>query len=112
MIMMSVVNSNIMDYVDWRGDLGFDEAGLNEVDSLIFSQLIYVQMKPYLPEEDTSAITIKQLADMYCADNDDRSIEQMPNLFKHAAQLLKKMAESHRFGSCVLRHYVYDIVEE
>lgn len=109
---MSVVNSNIMDYVDWRGDLGFDEAGLNEVDSLIFSQLIYVQMKPYLPEEDTSAITIKQLADMYCADNDDRSIEQMPNLFKHAAQLLKKMAESHRFGSCVLRHYVYDISEE
>lgn len=36
--------ADIMDYIDWRGDIGFDEVHVNEVDGLIFSQLIYVQM--------------------------------------------------------------------
>ncbi len=42
--------ADIMDYIDWRGDIGFDEVHVNEVDGLIFSQLIYVQMKPYMPD--------------------------------------------------------------
>ena len=33
--------ADIMDYIDWRGDIGFDEVHVNEVDGLIFSQLIY-----------------------------------------------------------------------
>ena len=32
--------ADIMDYIDWRGDIGFDEVHVNEVDGLIFSQLI------------------------------------------------------------------------
>lgn len=104
--------ANIMDYIDWRGDIGFDEAGLNEVDSLIFSQLIYIQMKPYLSDEKHSKLTIAQLAKLYFADNSDRQIDQMPNLFRHASRLLKKMAEAERFRDCVLRFYVYDISEE
>lgn len=31
--------ADIMDYIDWRGDIGFDEVHVNEVDGLIFSQL-------------------------------------------------------------------------
>lgn len=104
--------ANIMDYIDWRGDIGFDEVGLNEVDSLIFSQLIYIRMKPYLPEEKHSKLTIGQLAKLYFSDNSEKQIEQMPNLFRHASNLLKKMASSERFKNCVLKYYVYDISEE
>ena len=32
---------------------------VNEVDGLIFSQLIYVQMKPYMPDAKKSYLTIK-----------------------------------------------------
>ena len=35
--------SNLMDYLDWRGDLTFREAPFNEVDNLILAQLVYVQ---------------------------------------------------------------------
>ena len=28
--------ADIMDYIDWRGDIGFDEVHVNEVDGLIF----------------------------------------------------------------------------
>lgn len=104
--------ANIMDYIDWRGDIGFDAVGLNEVDSLIFSQLIYIQMKPYLPDEKHSKLTVAQLAKLYFADNSEEQIEQMPNLFRHASNLLKKMASSERFKDCALKYYVYDISEE
>ncbi len=104
--------ANIMDYIDWRGDIGFDEVGLNEVDSLIFSQLIYIRMKPYLPDEKHSKLTIGQLAKLYFSDNSVKQIEQMPNLFRHASNLLKKMASSERFKNCVIKYYVYDISEE
>lgn len=72
--------ADIMDYIDWRGDIGFDEVHVNEVDGLIFSQLIYVQMKPYMPDAKKSYLTIKQLSSLYCADHSDDEIEQMPNL--------------------------------
>ena len=70
--------ADIMDYIDWRGDIGFDEVHVNEVDGLIFSQLIYVQMKPYMPDAKKSYLTIKQLSSLYCADHSDDEIEQMP----------------------------------
>lgn len=31
--------ADIMDYIDWRGDIGFDEVQVNEVDGLIFHSL-------------------------------------------------------------------------
>lgn len=42
--------ADIFDYIDWRGDIGFDRVPVNEVDSMIFSQLIYVKMQPYMPD--------------------------------------------------------------
>ena len=66
--------ADIMDYIDWRGDIGFDEVHVNEVDGLIFSQLIYVQMKPYMPDAKKSYLTIKQLSSLYCADHSDDEI--------------------------------------
>ena len=104
--------ADIMDYIDWRGDIGFDEVQVNEVDGLIFSQLIYVQMKPYMPDAKKSYLTIKQLSSLYCADRSDDEIEQMPNLFRHSARLLQKLAHSRRYADCILRYYIYDISEK
>lgn len=104
--------ADIMDYIDWRGDIGFDEVHVNEVDGLIFSQLIYVRMKPYMPDAKKSCITIKQLSSLYCADHSDDEIEQMSNLFRHSARLLQKLAGARRYADCILRYYVYDISEK
>ena len=81
-------------------------------DGLIFSQLIYVQMKPYMPDAKKSYLTIKQLSSLYCADHSDDEIEQMPNLFRHSARLLQKLAHSRRYADCILRYYIYDISEK
>ena len=34
--------ANILDYLDWRGDLTFEQSPFNEVDNLILAQLVYV----------------------------------------------------------------------
>ena len=35
--------ADIMDYMEWRGDVTFDMIPVNEVDGLIFSQLMICQ---------------------------------------------------------------------
>lgn len=34
----------IVDYIDWRGDLTFEQSKFNEVDNLIFSQIAYLNL--------------------------------------------------------------------
>ena len=41
--------ANMMDYLLWRGDLSFKQAEFNEVDNLIFSELVYVDFDGIVP---------------------------------------------------------------
>ena len=51
--------ANIMDYMDWRGDLSFGASEFNEVDNLILAQLAYVYFEWIVPAgEDEPAVTL------------------------------------------------------
>ena len=43
--------ANILDYLDWRGDLPFSAAPFCEVDNLIFSMLSFVDYSPAVPAD-------------------------------------------------------------
>ena len=47
--------SNIIDYMKWRGDLTFAQDSFNEIDNLILSQLVYVELNNIVPGADLSA---------------------------------------------------------
>ena len=52
--------ANIMDYMDWRGDLSFEADEFNEVDNLILAQLAYVDFEGIVTaEENASAVPLK-----------------------------------------------------
>ena len=34
--------ANLIDYMDWRGDVTFSASEINEIDGLAFAQLAYV----------------------------------------------------------------------
>ncbi len=40
--------ANILDYLDWRGDLSFTAAPFNEVDNLIFTQLCFLNLDHFV----------------------------------------------------------------
>ena len=72
--------SNLMDYLDWRGDLTFREAPFNEVDNLILAQLVYVEFAGIVPapgEEGT--ITVKEACELFFAAHDRKEIMVMPS---------------------------------
>lgn len=53
---------NLLDYLDWRGDLTFKEAPFNEVDTLLFSHIIYLHFQDLISENFKQTITLGDLA--------------------------------------------------
>ena len=50
--------ANILDYLDWRGDLSFTAAPFNEVDNLIFTQLCFLDLNNLVPA-DPGAVPVR-----------------------------------------------------
>lgn len=65
--------NNLINYLKWRGDLGFDISPLNEVDALIFSELVYLDFSGYteksqLPLSDINKLYFKEKRDVVFKD--------------------------------------------
>ena len=41
--------ANLLDYLDWRGDLTLEQAPFNEVDNLILAELSFVEFSGIVP---------------------------------------------------------------
>ncbi len=99
--------NNIMDYLDWRGDLSFEADPMNEVDNLILSTLTYIEYDGLVPfEEQGSRIMLSDIAHK-AYDAIDFSSPRCKNpFFEHIPDLLLKAASTKRFGSLMLSFYI------
>ena len=52
--------SNILDYLKWRGDLTFSQDSFCDVDNLILSQLVYVELCDIVPADASQSITLSE----------------------------------------------------
>jgi len=108
---------NILDYVDWRGDLEFQRDPLNEVDNLVFSVLSYMDFAGAVPiTEEAGSISLADATE---------AIKQMPEqvtdpitstFFSRLPALLEKCAGCARYREARLSHYInkvsYDEAEQ
>ena len=102
--------ANIMDYLDWRGDLTFDQSPFNEVDNLLLSQLVYVDLAGIVPgPESKEKIRIAEASRIFFATHDEQKIMEKVSMTKTAMYVLQKMAESERYKDAMLGGYVRDI---
>ncbi len=100
----------MMDYLLWRGDLLFREAPFNEVDNLIFSELVYVDFGNIVPGVDSNAsITLKEASEEFFKHHTEEEIESKVSSTKMAAFLMREMAKTKRFGDVRLFRYIDDI---
>lgn len=106
--------ANLMDYLEWRGDLSLEQSAFNEVDNLILSQLVYVDFKGIVPGPDSKEkISVKEAARIFFETHDPEQIMKKISMTKTAMFVLKKMAKTERFKDAMLSGYVNDIsVEE
>lgn len=102
--------ANILDYIDWRGDLTISADSLNEVDGLIFSALSYLNFSGIA--ERSEGIALREAASVFFEEKRD-SLENTGDLQKPALyELLRKMAESKRYGKLKLCNYVQKLDRE
>lgn len=104
---------NILDYLDWRGDIRLEESLFNEVDNLLLSELSYVKFDGILPGlEEDAWMTVKQASEIFFARHDIKEIYADHSLLAKAPLVLRQMAETARFQNMRLSCYVNQIDEE
>lgn len=105
--------ANMMDYLDWRGDLTFDVSEFNEVDNLILAQLVYVDFEGIVPGVGSDdSISLKEASDIFWSTNDAKEILAMVSMTKSAPFVMERMAKTKRFADIRLSKYVNDISDE
>ncbi|MCI8490562.1 MAG: DUF2974 domain-containing protein [Lachnospiraceae bacterium] len=102
--------ANMMDYLLWRGDLLFEQAEFNEVDNLIFSELVYVDFLDIVPAVgEERAISLKEASAEFFKRHTEEEILAKVSSTKVAAFLMREMAKTKRFGDISLSRYIDDI---
>lgn len=96
--------ANLLDYLDWRGDLTMVQAPFNEVDNLILAELSFVDLKGIVPDpEEGGAVLLKDAAKQYFARFPEGEAINMGVLVPDAIpEMLKKMAACPRFSGLKL----------
>lgn len=100
---------NILDYLDWRGDIGFEASPFNEVDSLILSELSYVDFKDYVGSDFSTPITLKEAGEKLISDEGKAVFSMLFLDTKEFTELLQKASASRRFGGIKLLNFVNNI---
>ena len=116
--------ADMLDYLDWRGDIPFSADCFNEVDSLILSEVAYVDFEGIVPGPedrfDTEVLKINALPVVSVSDvvrrfwelHSEAEIESSNTLYKRAPYVLNKLCSGERFGEMYLGGYVNQVSSE
>lgn len=101
--------ANMIDYLDWRGDLSLSQSPFNDVDSLILCQLVYMKFDNVLTEDRYHQLTVLSDAVKTLLTQLDGGETLADNLIpntKYDRRFLAALASSRRFGPMHLTRYV------
>ena len=95
--------ADFFDYLNWRGDLSFDDVPFNKIDALLLAHVTYSIFDGVVPENFTEKKTFAQVAKDFMAmpDYEERiNIGFLIN--KRTAELMFKCAEVERYKNVEL----------
>ena len=98
---------NILNYINWRGDLDFSVSPFNEVDALILSQLVYLNFSSVVTDDFISSVSFEDLIKKVENENLLGEISQIPlAVNEETIPLLFRVASSTRFAKVKLCCFV------
>ena len=106
-----ILMATIFDYLNWRGDISFNEDPFNEVDNLILAELTYTQFDG-LTGEDGEPVTIEEVREGFFGTHDRTEIKKDDNPIVRAPLLMDGMVSGRRFAGTELSFYVNMIDSE
>ena len=100
--------ADMFDYLLWRGDLPMDQVPPNPVDTLILSELSYIDFAGLVPGDFLHPVPLRVAAEAFLAlpDREDR------DRVKRDADLLAEAARTERFGRLKLAFYRSELLPE
>ena len=100
--------ANLLDYLDWRGDLTLEQAPFNEVDNLILAELSFVDFNGIVPPPgEGDSVPLHQAAEAFFDTIPAGETIDMGVLVPAAIpDMLRKMAVSRRFRDMKLNCFV------
>lgn len=102
--------ANMIDYIDWRGDLSLEKDPFNEVDNLILAELAYVPFDNYVPgNEEEGSVTLADVGKRFFEDHPDK--EELDKWNK-SPRVLKKAMKATRFKNMRLRWFLNEMDNE
>ncbi|MEE8856577.1 MAG: Mbeg1-like protein [Lactobacillus sp.] len=91
-------NSNLLTYLEWRGDIPLDKSPFNEIDALVLAIFSYLNLEDYIPAG-KKYVTLDSAAKKYFAKEEhERDASQYQQLFR-------LMSEADRFKKAKLSHF-------
>lgn len=89
----------IGDYLAWRGDVSFSKDQLNEIDSLVFSILVYGELLSIVPSKIGEGLPLREVARLHARFLSEQDEEPEPiGFFGEVPKLLQEVAETKRFS--------------
>lgn len=100
--------ANLLDYLEWRGDLTLSQAPFNEVDNLILAELSFVDFGSIVPAPGGGAsVPLQEAAEAFFAGFPNGEKIDMGVLIPDAIpHMLRKMAACRRFQDMKLNCFV------
>lgn len=94
--------NNIIDYLEWRGDIEFDYDGISEVDNLIFSMIAYLNFDML-----RGTYRIEDAAKAYFAAKKRGTSRQTRGFIRKIENLLDKLSKVDRYKDILVSDYIY-----
>lgn len=99
--------ANLVDYIDWRGDLPFTVSPFNEVDNLALCKLTSLDFMGLIPTD--GSIALPELTRAYLEKYGEEDKRLGLIMAAGSVTLMRKMAASERFSGLLLCDYVNHI---
>ena len=104
--------ANMLDYIDWRGDLPFSSVPLNEVDNLVLSAICYVDFEGIVSPSFNKPILLSTAAKAYLRRHKGEKAYLGAIVPPQIITLMAKAAKSKRFGSVRVCGYINHVNDE
>lgn len=105
--------ANVIDYIEWRGDVLLSQTGVDEVDNLIFCLLSYVDFDGIVSANKKEGITVREAAKEYFFTHDPKVIRPLGLIVPGTiVELFRTMAHAPRYKDLILCGYVNEICEK
>ncbi len=105
-----IVLKNIYDYLDYYGDVSFDEMCFQEVDSLIFSLLSYAKFESIVPKFKKDFISLKEACLQFLKVH-KKDYKKEDWLYPIVYPIIERLSKSVRFQNVKCYHFVNYIDE-